>query len=101
MKTTQKTAAIVLVALLGGVAYGLFRTAQPTSTPAMNAKTTYGGTAPAPIVDHTPLLTAQRLAQMPTSVEEKPFAEEALRLGDHEMDLEPQGFLREWLFLHA
>ena len=87
MKTTQKTAALVLVALLGGVAYGLFRTAQPTSTPAMNAKTTYGGTAPAPIVDHTPLLTAQRLAQMPTSVEEKPFAEEALRLGDHEMDL--------------
>ena len=87
MKTTQKIAAIVLVALLGAVAYGLFRTAQPTSAPAMNAKTAYGGAAQAPIVDHTPLLTAQRLAQMPTSAEEQPFAEEVLRLGDHEMDL--------------
>src|SRR5258708_24840523 len=87
MKTTQKIAAIVLVALLGAVAYGLFRTGQPASAPAMNTKAGYGGAAQAPIVDHTPLLTAQRLAQMPTSAEEKPFAEEALRLGDHEMDL--------------
>src|ERR1700686_2892361 len=87
MKTTQKIAAIVLVALLGAVAYGLFRTGQPASAPAMNAKTAYGGAAQAPIVDQTPLLTAQRLAQMPTSAEEQPFAEEALRLGDHEMDL--------------
>jgi len=38
-------------------------------------------------VDQTPLLTAQRLAQLPTSAEELPFAEEALRLGDHDMDL--------------
>jgi small-conductance mechanosensitive channel len=87
MKTKQKIAAIVLVALLGAVAYGLFRTGQPASTPAMNAKTASGGAAQAPIVDQTPLLTAQRLAQMPASTEEKPFAEEALRLGDHEMDL--------------
>src|ERR1700686_3495335 len=87
MKRMQKIAAIVLVALLGAVAYGLFRTGQPASAPAMNAKTAYGGAAQAPIVDQTPLLTAQRLAQMPTSAEEQPFAEEALRLGDHEMDL--------------
>src|SRR6267143_1551132 len=87
MKPTKKIAAIVLLVLLGAVAYGLFRTAQPTSAPAMNAKTAYGGAAQAPIVDHTPLLTAQRMAQMPTSAEEQPFAEEVLRLGDHEMDL--------------
>src|SRR6202165_615418 len=87
MKTAQKIAAIVLVALLGAVAYGLFRTAQPTSAPAMNTKTEYGGPAQAPIVDQSPLLTAQRLAQMPTSAEEQSFAEETLRLGDHEMDL--------------
>src|SRR6202171_4770618 len=87
MKTTQKIAAIVLVALLGAVAYGLFRTGQPASAPATNAKTAYGGAAQAPMVDQTPLLTAQRLAQMPTSAEEQPFAEEALRLGDPEMDL--------------
>ncbi len=87
MKTTQKLAAIALAALLGAVAYGLFRTGQPASAPARNAKTAYGGATQAPLVDQTPLLTAQRLAQMPTSVEEQVFAEEALRLGDHEMDL--------------
>src|SRR6202521_923893 len=87
LKTKRKIAAIVLLLLLGAVAYGLFRTGQPASAPAMNTKTEYGGPAQAPIVYQTPLLTAQRLAQMPTSTEEQPFAEEALRLGDHEMDL--------------
>src|SRR6202521_5839444 len=87
MKTTQKIAAIVLLALLGAVAYGLFRTRQQASAPAMNTKAVYGGPGQAPIVDQTPLLTAQQLAQMPTITEEQPFAEEALRLGDHEMDL--------------
>jgi len=82
MKRTQKIAAIVLVALLGAVAYGLFRTGQPASS-----TTPAPGTAQAPMVDQTPLLTARRLVQMPTSAEEKPFAEEALRLADHEMDL--------------
>jgi small-conductance mechanosensitive channel len=87
MKTKQKIAAIVLLALLGAAAYGLFRTGQPSSAPAMNAKAAYTGAAQAPIVDQTPLLTAQRLVQMPTSAEELPFAQEALRLGDHDMDL--------------
>jgi small-conductance mechanosensitive channel len=87
MKTTQKIAAIVLVALLGAVAYGLFRTGQPANVPVMNVKTANGEPSQASLVDQTPLLTAQRLVQMPTSAEEKPFAEEALRLADHEMDL--------------
>src|ERR1700694_3507143 len=83
LKTKRKIAAIVLLVLLGAVAYGLFRTGQPASAPAMNAKTEYGGPAQAPIVDQSPLLTAQRLAQMPTSAEEQSFAEEALRLWGH------------------
>lgn len=87
MKATQKIAAVVLLALLGAVAYGLFRTGQPAKAPVTNTKTAYGEPSQAPIVDQTPLLTAQRLVPMPTSAEEKPFAEEALRLGDHEMDL--------------
>src|SRR5712692_2381671 len=87
VKVTQKIAAVVVLALLGAVAYGLFRTGQPAKAPATNTKTTFGEPSQAPIVDQTALLTAQRLAQMPTSAEEKPFAEEALRLGDHEMDL--------------
>src|SRR6266436_3708375 len=87
MKTKRKIAAIVLLALLGAVAYGLFRTGQPATVPTVNTKAAYGGAAQGPIVDQTPLLTAQRLAQLPTSAEELPFAEEALRLGDHDMDL--------------
>src|SRR5260370_33757779 len=84
---TQRIGAVLVLALLGAVAYGLFRTGQPASAPATSTKTASGGPAQAPIVDQTPLLTAQRLAQMPNSAAEKPFAEEALRLGDHEMDL--------------
>ncbi len=87
MKTKRKIAAIVLLALLGAVAYGLFRTGQPASAPTIHTEAAYGAAAQGPIVDQTPLLTAQRLAQMPTTAEELPFAEEALRLGDHDMDL--------------
>jgi small-conductance mechanosensitive channel len=87
MKTKQKIAAIVLIALLGAVAYGLFRTGQPASVPTINTVAVHGEAAPGSIVDQTPLLTAQRLAQMPTTAEELPFAQEALRLGDHDMDL--------------
>jgi small-conductance mechanosensitive channel len=87
MKPKQKIAGIVVLLLLGAVAYGLFRTGRPANQPGLNTKTQMGVAAQAPIVDQTPLLTAQRLAQMPTSSEEQPFAEEALRLGDHEMDL--------------
>lgn len=87
MKTKRKIAAIVLLALLGAAAYGLFRTGQPASAPTINAEAAYGAAAQGPIVDQTPLLTAQRLAQMPTTAEELPSAQEALRLGDHDMDL--------------
>ena len=87
MKTKQRIATILLLALLGATAYGLFRTGQPTVAPRNNSKTGLAGAEGASIVDQTPLLTAQKLAQLPTSAEEKPFAEEALRLGDHHMDL--------------
>jgi small-conductance mechanosensitive channel len=87
MKMKQKVAATALLVLLGAALYGFFRTGQPVSAPAKSAKTSSGGPAQAPTVDQTPLQTAQRLAQMPTSKEEQPFAEEALRLGDQEMDL--------------
>jgi len=87
MKTKRKIAAITLLVLLGAIAYGLFRTGEPASSPAINTKAAYGAAAQGPIVDQAPLLTAQRLAQLSTTAEELPFAEEALRLGDHDMDL--------------
>jgi small-conductance mechanosensitive channel len=87
MKPVQRTAAVVLVALLAACVYGLLRTGQPSGTPVAGTFAGGTGTAQAPLVDQSPLLTAQGLAKMPTSPEEQPFAQEALRLADHQMDL--------------
>jgi len=87
MKTTQKIAAVVLVLLLGGTIYELLRTEPPAATLATSGKGNHAAVAQAPLVDKSPLETAQRLAQMPTSPEELSFVQEALRLGDKEMDL--------------
>jgi small-conductance mechanosensitive channel len=87
MKTTQKFAATALVLLLGGTIYGLLRTEPRAVTRTSNEKGNHAGVTQAPLVDKSPLETAQRLAQMPTSPEELPFAQETLRLGDKEMDL--------------
>jgi small-conductance mechanosensitive channel len=87
MKPIQKILAVVLVALLGASVVGLLRTGQPPGTPAAGQAANGAGAAQAPLVDQSPLLTAQRLAKMPTSAEEQPFAKEALRLADHQMDL--------------
>ena len=87
MKMKQKVAAIALLLLLGAAVYGFYRTGRPSSVPTKSAKIASNEAAQGPIVDQTPLLTAQRLAKMPTTAEEKLFAEEALRLADKDMDL--------------
>jgi small-conductance mechanosensitive channel len=87
MQNTQKIAAVTLALFLGATAYGLYRTGETANTPATPGKKKYGTATQAPLVDQSPLLTAQRLAKMPTSAEELPFAQEALRLADKEMDL--------------
>lgn len=85
MSSSQKTAAIVFAALLGGSLYGYYRTSQPYAVP--QAKAASASSAPQTVVDQTPLTTARRLAQMPTTAEEQAFAVEALRISDHDMDL--------------
>jgi small-conductance mechanosensitive channel len=84
MKSMHKIAVVVLVLLLAATGYGIFRTA-PTAPRggSAGAATSQGQ----PLVDQSALFTAQRLAKMPTPAEEQPFAQEALRLGDQEMDL--------------
>jgi len=79
----QRIAAIVVFVLLCATAYALLRTRQ--APPSLLPNT--GLAAEQEIVDQRPLQTAQQFAKMATSAEEKPFAEEALKLGDHEMDL--------------
>src|SRR5713226_4764464 len=85
MRPRQKIGAVALVLLLGAAVYGLIHTAQPPSAP-RNTGSVPGSTQ-APAVDQTPIRTALKLAQMPTTAEELPFAQEALRIADHEMDL--------------
>jgi small-conductance mechanosensitive channel len=85
MKTYQKIAAIILVLLLGATVYGLFKTAQPPPLPPNLGNIT--GISSTPSVDKTPILSVQRLTQMPTSEGELPLAQKALEAADHEMDL--------------
>jgi small-conductance mechanosensitive channel len=87
MKPMQKIFAVVLVLLLAASVFGLLRTGPPASSQGVAGVANSAATAQAPLVDQSPLLTAQRLAKMPNSPEEEPFAKEALRLADHQMDL--------------
>src|SRR5947207_3572527 len=95
MKTTKQVATITLIILLGLIAYGLFRTGRPMTasqvTPAGESAPAVHGSA----IDQSPLNNARRLAQMPTTADELPLTQEALRLGDREMDLAFAAGVRE------
>src|ERR1700730_16303242 len=87
MKTTKQIATIILVILAGGIAYGWFRTGGAQTASPMTARVDLSHSAHGPAIDQSPLNAARTLAQMPTSADELALAEEALRLGDREMDL--------------
>lgn len=94
MNKRSKIAAIVLLLLLAATAFGLYRTAKPFS--AIRAILAPLGTMQAQtMVDQTPLTSAQSLAQLPNSHAEQRLALEALRLGDHEVDLAFAAALRD------
>jgi small-conductance mechanosensitive channel len=86
MKKTQKILAVLILLLFGLSIYGFLisRGSEGAQEEKTARKSRDTGVS---LVDQTPLLTAQRLAKMPTSAEEKPFAEDALRIADHQMDL--------------
>jgi small-conductance mechanosensitive channel len=95
MKATKQVATITLIILLGLIAYGLFRTggsitASPITLGGESSQAVHGSA-----IDQSPLYNARRLAQMPTSADEMPLAQEALRLGDREMDLAFAAGVRE------
>jgi small-conductance mechanosensitive channel len=87
MKTAKQIATIALIVLLAAIAYGWFRTSKPMVAPQITPASEPSPAAPNSVIDQTSLYTARRLAQMPTSADELPLAQEALRLGDREMDL--------------
>ncbi|MDP9146151.1 MAG: hypothetical protein M3N22_00705 [Acidobacteriota bacterium] len=86
MSKRQEIAAVLLLVLLAGAAYGLFKTSQPSQMAAISAPDRSSGTQNG-LVDQSPLTTAQRLAVLASGEDELPLAQEALRLGDHEVDL--------------
>jgi small-conductance mechanosensitive channel len=87
MKTTKQIATIMLIILLGAIAYGWFRTGGAVKTSQTAAIVDQSHAAHGPAIDQSSLEAARRLVQMPTSAEEVPLAEDALHLGDREMDL--------------
>ena len=85
MKTTKQIATIILVLLLGVIAYGWFRTGGSRTHLVVTVEPSRAAHAAA--IDQSSLYAARSLVQMPTSADELPLAQEALRLGDREMDL--------------
>lgn len=87
MRSKQRSAAIILLVLMGGAVYIVVRTRAASPTVVSPNAMKGANSAQPELVDQRPLQTAQQFAKMATSAEEKPFAEQALALGDHEMDL--------------
>src|SRR6202023_178334 len=85
MKTTKQIATIILVLLLGVIAYGWFRTGGSRTHLFVTVEPSRAAHAAA--IDQSSLDAARKLVRMPTSADELPLAQEALRLGDREMDL--------------
>ena len=85
-------AALIVLMVLAVIGLVLTRESGQTSTASRQPQR--AGTDQ-PTVDQSPLQTAQALAQLATTAEERQFAQEALRLGDHEVDLAYNIALRE------
>jgi small-conductance mechanosensitive channel len=87
MKSKQRSAALVLLLLLGASVFALVRTRRSQPVVLAPTPTQVSNPAESAAVDQKPLQTAQQFARMTTSEEEKPFAQAALEVGDKEMDL--------------
>src|SRR5271165_3753169 len=88
MKKAQKIAAAVILVLVAATVYGIWRTHESEKPVEQVAKNAKKMVAPQKsVVDQSPLKTAQQLAQLATTPDERPLALEALRLGDFEVDL--------------
>jgi hypothetical protein len=77
---------VLLVAILAFVGFGIWRTATPGRAP--TTRDARRSQSERRIVfDQSSLVTAEQLVKLPTASDERPFAEEAMRLADGEMDL--------------
>jgi small-conductance mechanosensitive channel len=86
MKFRQNGGVILIVLALIAVAYGVRRTAPQAAPPSARS----ARRAPSDrtiVVDQSSLITAEQLVRMPTTADERPFAEDAIGIADNEMDL--------------
>ena len=86
MRSKQNSAALVLLVLLAAAVYGIYETGRSRAV-AVVASARVSPSDSALVVDQASLTTAQELIALPTAIDERPLASEALRLGDQEMDL--------------
>ncbi|HEY4304514.1 MAG TPA: mechanosensitive ion channel domain-containing protein [Gemmatimonadaceae bacterium] len=84
MKLQHHLATVLLVAALALVGYGIVHTSTDTPTTRASRRT---GIDRSVNVDQSSLITAERLVRMPTSEEERQYAEDAMRYADQEMDV--------------
>ena len=95
MSKLQRISVILLVVLLGATIFGLVRSNRAANAPLSQDKKNHTAPSQAPLVDLSPLKTAQELARLVNASEELPLAQEALRLADYEVDLAYSAALRE------
>jgi len=84
MKRRQQIALLVIVLLAGITIYAFWATRQPPAP--SSGEEQPATTQQQPLVDQSPLKTAQQLAQLATTHEERVLAQEALRLADFDVD---------------
>jgi small-conductance mechanosensitive channel len=91
MRGSQKIVATVLIVLLGAAIYGIVLLGR---RPTVSTKLKAAAAATA-LVDQTPLNTAQELAGTADTADEQALSREAIRLVDHELDLEFESARRD------
>jgi len=83
MSPLQRAVAAVLIALLLAAGYGVWATRAPHAA----AAPAQSGSSGMPVIDQSTFLTAQRLARLATTPEERPLAQAAVQTADHDLDL--------------
>ena len=86
MKVKANLTLVALVAALAVVGYGVYKTELPSGPPVRSTSRRNPADRPI-VVDQTSLITAEQLVRLPTTPDERSFAQDALRLADQEMDL--------------
>src|SRR4051812_10364149 len=86
MKVRFNSTFVLLLVALAAVAWGVYRTERhdPLAAPRTTRRNPSDRSI---VVDQSSLITAEALVRMPTTPEERTFAQDALRLADQDMDL--------------